>query len=60
MMGSAKKVKKIFNEIQSVGISKNKLKTVHAPIGEKISSNTSDEVAISIAAEIIKIKNTVN
>ena len=60
LMGSAAKIKKIFDELQEEGISKTKLKSVHAPIGEKISSDTPDEIAISIAAEIIKIKNSVN
>ena len=60
LMGSATKIKKIYDEVQKEGISPNKLKSIHAPIGEKISSNTPDEIAISIAAEIIKIKNSVN
>ena len=59
VMGSATKIKKIFDEAQKEGISQNKLKFVHAPIGEKISSNTPDEIAISIAAEIIRTKNSV-
>lgn len=32
--------------------------TVHAPIGLPISSHTAEEIAISIAAEIIKVRNS--
>jgi xanthine dehydrogenase accessory factor len=56
MMGSQSKVKKIF---QNIGLNQNKvdIKKVHAPIGIPINSQTPAEIAISIAAEIIKIKN---
>lgn len=60
LMGSAAKIKKIFDEAKSEGITEEKLKFVHAPIGEKINSNTPEEIAISIAAEIIRIKNSGN
>ncbi len=57
MMGSKAKVNKLFNELLNEGISEELLKRVHAPIGLSISSQTPEEIAISIAAEIIKIKN---
>ncbi len=60
LMGSKVKIKKIFDEVRSEGVSEEKLKFVHAPIGEKINSNTPEEIAVSIAAEIIKIKNSVS
>jgi xanthine dehydrogenase accessory factor len=58
MMGSAKKVKEIFNKLKEAGITEEKLKKVHAPIGFPIKSNTPEEIAISIAAEIIQVKNS--
>ena len=37
---------------------KNFLKKVHTPIGIEIEAETPEEIAISIAAEIIKVKNS--
>jgi xanthine dehydrogenase accessory factor len=56
MMGSKTKVNRIFKNIgfnpETSG------KKIYAPIGLPINSQTPDEIAISIAAEIIKIKNS--
>jgi xanthine dehydrogenase accessory factor len=59
IMGSKAKVKSIF---QNIGLSQEQAvkKNVHAPIGIPIKSQTPVEIAISIAAEIIKIKNRQN
>ena len=57
ILGSKKKKKKLFAELSNEGISDTKLKSIHAPIGVQIKSQTPEEIAISIAAEIIKIKN---
>ena len=57
MMGSAAKVAQMFNELESEGISKEFLKHVKTPIGINISSKTTMEIAISVAAEIISEKN---
>ena len=59
LMGTRVKIKKIFNEAVKEGISKNLLKKVKAPIGIDINSDTPEEIAISIAAEIIREKNKV-
>lgn len=58
MMGSAAKVRQIFDELLGDGISAADLDRVHAPIGVPIASHTPEEIAISVAAEIIKVKNT--
>jgi xanthine dehydrogenase accessory factor len=58
MMGSPSKVKKIFENLLSEGFKKKELDKVHAPIGIPITSKTPEEIAVSIAAQIIKIKNT--
>ncbi len=58
LMGTQRKIKKIFNECVKEGVNKNLLKKVKAPIGLDINSNTPEEIAVSIAAEVIKIKNT--
>ena len=57
MIGSKRKVKEIFNRLESQGIDSNLLEKVHAPIGVPIRSQTPEEIAISIAAEIIDIQN---
>lgn len=57
MIGSDRKVKEIFSRLESQGISPDLLKKVHAPIGIPIRSQTPEEIAISIAAEMIKVRN---
>lgn len=57
MMGSKKKVKAIFNNLEQEGINHDILEKIHAPIGVKISSQTPHEIAISIVAELIAVKN---
>lgn len=58
LMGSAKKVKTLFEEFRREGYPDELLQRVHAPIGVPIESETPEEIAISILAEIIRIKNT--
>jgi xanthine dehydrogenase accessory factor len=57
MIGSQNKIDQLFAEMQSEGIPKSKLDQVHAPIGVPISSKTPEEIAISILAEMIRVKN---
>jgi len=57
MMGSKEKVATIINQIKKDDFADNDFKHLHAPIGISISSETPDEIAISIAAEIIRVKN---
>ena len=38
------------------GISKETLDRVHAPIGLEINSETPEEIAVSIVAELIKVR----
>jgi xanthine dehydrogenase accessory factor len=56
MMGSKAKVKKIFENIK-YNPNLDKAQKIYAPIGISIKSQTPAEIAISIAAEIIQIKN---
>ena len=39
------------------GYSEEQISTIHAPIGLKIGARTPEEIAISIAAEMVEIKN---
>ena len=59
VLGSASKMEKMFEEWRSDNLPEEKLKRIHAPIGVKINSRTPEEIAVSIAAEIIGVKNEV-
>lgn len=58
VLGSKNKMKKMFDELENEGFSKNELERVYTPIGLNIKSETTEEIAISIAAQIIMIKNS--
>jgi xanthine dehydrogenase accessory factor len=58
MMGSKRKIKSIFDALSNDGIDKIFFDKVHTPIGIEIEAETPEEIAISIAAEIIKVKNS--
>ena len=58
MIGSKGKVKKTMDALIEEGYDESLLKQVHAPIGLPIHSQTPAEIAISIMAEIIQVKNT--
>ena len=57
LLGSEKKNKKLFTELKAEGIDSNKLDKVFAPVGINIFSKTTKEIAVSVAAQIILIKN---
>jgi len=57
LLGSPAKIRQIFASLKKKGVSASSLKKVHAPVGLPIQSHTPEEIAISIAAEIIQIKN---
>ena len=58
MIGSKTKNKAIFSHLLAKGISQELMDKVHAPIGLAINSETPEEIAISILAEIIKIRRS--
>ena len=57
MIGSRKKVKAAFESLEAQGFSKEAVEGIHAPIGLAIGARTPEEIAVSIAAELIQIKN---
>ncbi len=57
MIGSRKKIQTVYEHLTSEGIDPQSFKRVHAPIGEDIHAESPEEIAISILAQIIKIKN---
>lgn len=57
MLGSKSKTGKLLEQLQAAGIDKAWLDKIHAPVGIPIKSQTPEEIAVSIAAEIISVKN---
>lgn len=57
VLGSKKKIANMKEECNQIGISKKKLESIFMPIGINIKSETPSEIAISIAAQLISIKN---
>ena len=58
MIGSQTKVKAIFSHLLKKGISQEELDRVHTPIGLEIGAQTPEEIAVSILAEIIKVRRS--
>lgn len=56
MIGSKTKVKTIFSHLLAKGITNHQLDRVHAPIGLEIGAQTPEEIAVSILAEIVKVR----
>ena len=56
MIGSKKKVKTVFSNLKTQGIAQETLDKVHAPIGLSIATETPEEIAVSIMAEIIDVR----
>jgi len=57
MIGSRNKIKKIFDDLIKEGYDKELLKKVYAPIGFELNTHTPDEIAVSISAQLLAVKN---
>ena len=57
MMGSRKRADMVRSRLPGRGISSEKAAVLHAPIGLSINAQTPAEIAVSIMAEIIAVKN---
>lgn len=58
MMGSRRRVAIVKDQLHQKGVSRELLDSVHTPIGLKIGAETPEEIAVSIMAEIIQVKNS--
>ncbi len=58
VLGSRAKMKTLMKELRNEGFDAEKLARIRTPIGLPINSRTPEEIAVSIAAEIIAVKNT--
>lgn len=57
VIGSEKKVMNMFSTMKNRGITDYQLSKVYSPIGLNIADNSPEEIAISILAEILSVKN---
>ncbi|HQW82813.1 MAG TPA: XdhC family protein [Ferruginibacter sp.] len=57
LLGSDNKIRILKDEMKAEGFSSKSIERIHTPIGINILSKTNREIAISIAAEIIRKKN---
>jgi xanthine dehydrogenase accessory factor len=59
MIGSAAKRKQLFHQLRTTdGIPEDLLRTIHSPIGIDIGSETPEEIAVSIVAELIQVRRS--
>jgi xanthine dehydrogenase accessory factor len=58
MIGSKSKVKAIFDQLISEGFPEKAVQRVDSPIGLPIGSQTPAEIAVSIAAKIVQVRNS--
>lgn len=58
VLGSKAKMATLMKELREEGIPEEQLARIRAPIGLPINSRTPEEIAVSIAAEIIAVKNS--
>jgi xanthine dehydrogenase accessory factor len=56
MIGSEKRVRQVYQEIEKLGISGSQLRSIYAPIGLDIGALTPEEIAVSISAELILVR----
>ncbi len=57
LLGSRAKVASLFADLESRGVPVSHLERVRAPVGVQIGSHTPEEIAISIAADLIRERN---
>jgi xanthine dehydrogenase accessory factor len=57
LLGSKEKIAKLFQKMVEDGFDKERIARVYAPIGIDIKSETTQEIAVSVAAQLIRVKN---
>ena len=55
MIGSKRKVRKVYDELRSQGVSSESLNQVRAPLGIDIGADSPEEIAISVMAEVLAV-----
>lgn len=60
VIGSRRKAERTMEQLRKDGFSEQDLRRVHTPIGLEIGAETPEEIAISVAAELIRERSTRN
>ncbi|MBN1902597.1 XdhC family protein [Candidatus Sumerlaeota bacterium] len=58
MLGSKNKVKYLKKKMRDLGIKPKRLSQLHSPIGIEIGAMTPEEIAVSVAAEMIQVRSS--
>lgn len=58
LMGSARKVKLFFDALEKEGVDPSQFKRVYSPVGVEIGSETPEEIAVSIAAQLVAVRKS--
>jgi xanthine dehydrogenase accessory factor len=56
MIGSRRKIALMWKKLEEKGIPRHLLERVHAPIGLDIHADTPEEIAVSVAAQLIQVR----
>ena len=56
MIGSRRRVRATFVQLLDDGIPKERLADIHAPVGLDIGAETPEEIAVAVAAELVKVR----
>jgi len=57
MVGSKAKIKKTYDALEEAGVARGRLEQVHSPIGLFIHARLPEEIAVSVVAELIQVRN---
>jgi xanthine dehydrogenase accessory factor len=60
MMGSGKKVGAVLEGLRTSGVDPARIARISSPIGVAIGSHTPDEIAVSIVAQLIAVRNGID
>jgi xanthine dehydrogenase accessory factor len=58
MLGSRRKKEVVFRALETAGVPRAALDRVKVPIGEPIGADTPEEIAVSVVAELIRVRRT--
>lgn len=60
MVGSRRRVRAAFRQLMESGVDREKVASIYAPIGVEIGAETPEEIALSIAAEVVAVRRGVD
>jgi xanthine dehydrogenase accessory factor len=58
MIGSRRKIALMWKKLEDKGIPRHLLERVHAPIGVDIQADTPEEIAVSVVAQLIRVRRS--